>query len=134
MSGDGDDDGATNVFGEVLAADWGRWRVSHPVRPYAPAAGGIRDSKESKPTKENGARWTTYRNLQQKSLKVQQEWLYVPYATLVGGPGSPAATWLKICTGRSLVALRPRSASTILPCLSLEGHRLCEAIVVTCLP
>ena len=91
MSGDGHDD--DDHFGQVRAAEWDRWRASHPIRPYAPAAGGIRDSNKPKPPKAQGAQWTTYRVLQgKKDPKVQQEWLYVPYATLVGGPGTPPAT------------------------------------------
>ena len=39
-------------------------------------------------------------------------------------PWTEGKTWLKICIGRSLAALRPSSASTILPCLTLDGHGL----------
>ena len=43
-------------------------------------------------------------------------------------PATEGRTGLKmpvvVCIGLSLAALRPSSASTILPCLSLDGHGL----------
>ena len=96
MSGDNDDGGTTDFFGDMVAAEWGRWRKAHPVRTCAPAAGGIADSKRTKPSVTGGAPWTTYRNLQGNSSpgaeRPQQEWLYVPYASLVGCPDWPSPT------------------------------------------
>ena len=91
MSGqDDNDDGTTGDFSAAVAADWDRWRETHPIRAYAPAPGGITVSKQRKPPQAGGTPWTTYRSLQQNSKRgaerVQQERLFVPYATLVGCP------------------------------------------------
>ena len=44
-------------------------------------------------------------------------------------PTTELRTGLKIpCIGLSLAALRPSSASTILPCFSLDGHWLKDMV------
>ena len=96
MSGHDDDDATIDVFDATVAAAWERWRADHPVRACAPAPGGITDAKQPKPSGTGGRPWTTYRTLQSNSTRrverVQQEWLYVPYASLVGGTGHPPKT------------------------------------------
>ena len=56
----------------------------------------IRSDPSPQPLAGSLAPWTTYRNLQQGSSRgaerVQQEWFYVPCASLVGCPGRPPTT------------------------------------------
>ena len=55
-AGGGDDGGTTDSFGEIVAAEWDRWRGAHQVRAYyAPASGWIANSKHAKPGPRDGS-------------------------------------------------------------------------------